>query len=183
MKAFEIAKISKFTTQEMEFIEQHKPWVDENETQALLEFMQSGACLSESKKTRLFAKNLAEYTKTSFCAVYVNGTMTLVGALMALGITNKEDEVIVPAYTMIATANAVVMAGATPIFADVERETICLDFEDMKAQITPRTKAIMLVSINGRYPKQIDAILDYCKKNKIFVIEDAAQSLGSWYKG
>ncbi len=167
----------------MKFIDQHKAWVDEHETQALLEFMQGGTSLSEGKKTKLFAKNLAEYTQTPFCSIYANGTMTLVGALMALGITQKEDEVIVPAYTMIATANAVVMAGATPIFADVERETICLDFENMKAQITPRTKAIMLVSINGRYPKQIDAILEYCKKHKIFVIEDAAQSLGSWYKG
>ncbi|TAE70943.1 MAG: DegT/DnrJ/EryC1/StrS family aminotransferase [Bacteroidetes bacterium] len=167
----------------MEFIQQYKPWLDEKESTAVLEYMQGGGYLTEFKKTQDFAQSLAEYTQSPFCSICSNGTVTLIAALIALGIINKEDEVIVPDYTMVVTANSVIMAGATPIFADVERETICLDFESMKTKVTPRTKAIMLVSINGRYPTKIDEIVAYCKENKIFIVEDAAQSLGCWYKG
>lgn len=167
----------------MEFIQQYKPWLDEKESTAVLEYMQGGGYLTEFKKTQDFAQSLADYTQSPFCSIYANGTVTLTAALIALGITNKEDEVIVPAYTMIASPNSVIMAGATPVFADVERETICLDFESMKAQITPRTKAVMLVSINGRYPNRVDEIISFCKENNIYIVEDAAQSLGCWYKG
>ena len=145
--------------------------------------MRGGGYLTEFKKTQEFGDALAAYTGASYCSIYANGTVTLTAALIALGITNKVDEVIVPAYTMIATANAVIMAGATPVFADVERETICLDYESMLSVITPFTKAVMLVSINGRYPKKLDAIIKYCKDNQIKIIEDAAQSLGCFHEG
>jgi len=106
----------------------------------------------------------------------------MIAALIAMGIS-KGDEVIVPDYTIIATANAVLMAGAKPVFADVEKETICLDFDSMKSKITSKTKAIMLVSINGKYPTRVEEIISFCQKRNIQIIEDAAQSIGSFYKG
>lgn len=167
----------------MDFIEQYKPWFDENEIEAVTAYMRGGGYLTEFKKTKDFAESLSRYTGAAYCSIYANGTVTLTAALIALGITNKADDVIVPDYTMIATANAVMMAGATPVFADVERETICLDYESMKAVVTSNTKAIMLVSINGRYPGKLNEILDFCKEHKIAVVEDAAQSLGCFHKG
>lgn len=167
----------------MEFIPQYKPWFDEDEIEAVANYMRGGGYLTEFKKTEEFGNAIAEYTGSQFCSIYANGTVTLTGALIALGITAKDDEVIVPDYTMIASANAVIMAGATPVFADVERETICLDFESMKAAVTPKTKAVMLVSINGRYPRKLDEILLFCKEHNIAVVEDAAQALGCFHKG
>lgn len=167
----------------MEFIQQYKPWFDESEITAVTEYMRGGGYLTEFKKTQDFGQSLANYTGAAYCSIYANGTVTLTAALIALGITNREDEVIVPDYTMIATANAVIMAGATPVFADVERETICLDYESLKSVVTPNTKAIMLVSINGRYPNKLHEILAFCKEKGIAIVEDAAQSLGCFYEG
>jgi perosamine synthetase len=165
------------------FIPQYQPWFDENEINAVATYMRGGGFLTEFKKTQEFADAIAGYTGASHCSIYANGTVSLTGALIALGITNRTDEVIVPDYTMIASANAVIMAGATPVFADVERETICLDYESVRSVVTSNTKAIMLVSINGRYPKKLDEILAFCKERNIAVVEDAAQSLGCYHNG
>jgi len=90
--------------------------------------------------------------------------------------------VIVPNYTMIATPNSIKMFGAVPVFVDVEPETLCLDIELAKKAITPKTRAIMLVTANGRYPKSgIEAFVKLCKEKGLLLIEDAAQSLGSFY--
>lgn len=167
----------------MSFIEQYKPWFDENEIDAVVTYMRGGGYLTEFKKTQEFAERIRDFTGAKYCSIYANGTVTLSAALIALGITNKTDEVIVPAYTMIATANAVVLAGATPVFADVERSTICLEFQSFKSAVTRNTKAVMLVSINGRYPQGLNEILHFCQERNIAIIEDAAQSLGCWYEG
>ncbi len=99
---------------------------------------------------------------------------------MAIGV-EAGDEVIVPNYTMIATPNSVKMFGNT-VFVDVEPQTLCLDIEKVKNSITHKTKAIILVSANGRYPKSgIKAFEDLCKEKNIMLIEDSAQSLGSFY--
>lgn len=166
-----------------EFIPQFKPWFDDREREALNTYMLNGGYITEFKKTKEFAGMIADFTGSKYCSILANGTVTMTAALIALGI-GKDDEVIVPAYTMIATPNSVLMAfGAKPVFADVEVETMCLDFESLKTAVTERTKAVMLVSINGRYPKAINEILEFCREKNIFVIEDAAQSLGSFYKG
>jgi perosamine synthetase len=92
------------------------------------------------------------------------------------------DEVIVPNYTMIATANSVFMLGANPVFVDVEPETLCLDINQTEAALTTKTRAIMLVTANGRYPKAgIEAFVDLADRYGLALIEDAAQSLGSHY--
>jgi perosamine synthetase len=90
------------------------------------------------------------------------------------------DEVVVPNYTMIASANSMFMLGANPIFVDVEPESLCLDFDKTKAALTAKTRAIVLVSANGRYPKAgIEPFVRLAKDRGLSLIEDAAQSLGS----
>src|SRR3989344_4584705 len=161
-------------------ISQIEPWLGVEEQNAVFEYMKSGGWLTEFKKTREFEKMIADYVGSKYCSVVNNGTVSLSIALMALGI-GRDDEVIVPDYTMIASANAVVLAGAKPVLIDIDKDALGLDFEATKKAISKKTKAIMLVSINGRCP-QIEKFIKLTKEKKIFLIEDAAQSLGSRYK-
>jgi perosamine synthetase len=164
-----------------EFIPQMQPWFDEREAQAVASYMAAGGWLTEFRETQAFARMIADYTGAQHCSILSNGTVSLTAALLAMGI-GAGDEVIVPAYTMVATANAVLLAqGARPVFADVEPETMCLDFDRMAAAVTPRTRAVMLVSINGRYPRRLGDILDFCRTRRFPIVEDAAQSLGSFH--
>jgi len=159
---------------------QVEPWIGDEEKKAMVEYLDSGGWLTEFKKTREFEKQIADFTGSKHAAVVNNGTVTLLIALLALGI-KKGDEVIVPDYTMIASSNTIVLAGATPVFVDIDPENLCLDFEKTKEAITDKTKAIMLVTINGRYPKMEDFV-ELCREKNLFLVEDAAQSLGSKYK-
>ncbi|MSU54328.1 MAG: DegT/DnrJ/EryC1/StrS family aminotransferase [Candidatus Staskawiczbacteria bacterium] len=162
-------------------INQMEPWLDAKEQKAMAEYLKSGAWLTEFKKTREFEQQIADFTGVKYCSVVNNGTVSLAIALMAMGIGPK-DEVIVPDYTMIASATAINLAGAKPVFVDIDKKTLCLDLDLVKKAVTKKTKAIMLVTINGRYPK-MEEFVDFCKQKKIFLLEDAAQSLGSTYKG
>lgn len=163
------------------WIHQMEPWFGEEEKRALIEYMDSGGWLTEYKKTREFEEMIADYVGSKYCIVLSNGTVTLFTALVALGI-GPGDEVIVPDFTMIASANAVVMAGAKPVFVDIDRSNLCLDLDLAEAAITPRTRAIMLVSLNGRSPDMHWAV-ELADKYGFCLIEDAAQSLGSRYEG
>lgn len=166
----------------MVFINQMEPWFDENEQRHLMEYMQLGGWVTEFKKTREFERMIAEYTRSTYCSVVANGTVSLTLALQACGIA-AGDEVIVPDYTMVATPNSAELIGAKAVFVDIERSTLCMDYEKMKEAVTPRTKAVMLVTINGRYPSRLEEIVEYCKKEGIWLVEDAAQSLGSFFRG
>jgi len=163
------------------FIPQMKPRFGEEERIALNEYMKSGGWVTEFKKTQEFEKMIIEYTGAKHCFAVNNGTVSLTIAALACGV-KAGDEVIVPNYTMIATPNSVKMFGAVPIFVDVEEETLCLDISKVEMAITSKTKAIMLVSANGRYPKAgIEAFIEFANKHNLILIEDAAQSLGSFY--
>jgi len=166
----------------MKFINQMEPDFDEKEREALNAYMLSGGWVTEFKKTREFEQKIADYTGARYCSVVSNGTVSLFVALTACGI-GAGDEVIVPDYTMAATPDAVELTGAKTVFVDIERKSLCMDYEKMAAAVTDRTKAVMLVSINGRYPAGIEQIRDFCEERNIALIEDAAQSLGSFYKG
>jgi perosamine synthetase len=158
-----------------------EPWLGEEEATAVHDYMRSGGWLMEHHKTRQFESIIADYTGASHCIATVNGTVSLTLAALACEL-KPGDEVIVPNYTMIATANSVFMLGANPVFVDVEPETLCLDINRTKAALTPKTRAIMLVTANGRYPKAgIDAFVDLADRYGLALIEDAAQSLGSHY--
>jgi len=165
----------------MKKINQIEPWIGQEEKKAMAEYLDSGGWLMEFKKTREFEQMIAGYTGAKYVSVVNNGTVSLFVALMVLGV-GKGDEVIVPDYTMIASANAIVLTGATPVFADIDRRNFCPDLNKTEEKITPRAKAIMLVSINGRYP-DMDAFVELSRRHNVYLVEDAAQSLGSRYKG
>jgi UDP-2-acetamido-2-deoxy-ribo-hexuluronate aminotransferase len=124
---------------------------------------------------------LAAYVGVPHCITVASGTEALLIALMALGV-GPGDEVITTPFTFIATAEVVALAGATPIFVDVEPETGNLDAAKLEQAITPRTKAIMPVSLYGQMP-DLAAINAVGEKHGIAVIEDAAQSFGATYQG
>jgi perosamine synthetase len=162
-------------------IPQMEPWLGEEEAAAVNDYMRSGGWLMEHDKSRQFESLIADYTGASHCIVTVNGTVSLTLAALACDV-KAGDEVIVPNYTMIATANATSLLGARPVFVDVEPETLCLDINQTEAALTTKTRAIMLVTANGRYPKAgIDAFVDLADRYGLALIEDAAQSLGSRY--
>lgn len=166
----------------VEWINYMQPAYDENEIEAVHEYMKSGGWLTEFTKTREFEESIRSYTGAGYCSVMANGTVTLIAALMACGI-KPGDEVIVPDFTMSATPHAVEMIGAHAVFVDVERETFCMDYEQMKQAVTPKTKAVIFVALNGRYSTTFEQVVSFCKENGLFLIEDTAQALGSTYKG
>jgi perosamine synthetase len=162
-------------------IPQMEPWLGEEEATAVHDYMRSGGWLMERDKTRQFESIIADYTGASHCIATVNGTVSLTLAALACDV-RPGDEVIVPNYTMIATANSVFMLGATPVFVDVEPDTLCLDISRTEAALTAKTRAIMLVTANGRYPRAgVEAFVDLADKHGLILIEDAAQSLGSHF--
>jgi len=163
-----------------QFINQMEPWYGKEEKRAISDYLNSGGWLMEFKQTEDFEKAICDYTGAKYCSVLPNGTITLVLAMMALGI-KRGDEVIVPDITMIATPNAVLAVEAKPVFVDVD-ESACLDVDLVEKAITSKTKAIIHVSMNGR-TGDLDRLIRLCKKNKIYLIEDAAQSLGSFFGG
>lgn len=165
----------------MKFIPQMEPWFGIEEKEALKEYMDEDGWLTEFKRTAEFENRIANYTGAKHCIVVNNGTISLTLMAIAGGIS-AGDEVIVPNFTMIATPNSIKMIGAIPVFVDVEPETLCLDFEKTKKAITSKTKAILFVNANGRYPKKgIELFQNLCQEKSIIFIEDSAQSLGSFY--
>jgi UDP-2-acetamido-2-deoxy-ribo-hexuluronate aminotransferase len=124
---------------------------------------------------------LADYVGSRHCVSMASGTDALLVALMALGV-GPGDEVITSAFTFVASAEVIVLAGATPVFADVEPHTANIDPASLESKITPKTKAIMPVSLYGQVP-DMDAINAIAERRGIPVIEDGAQSFGASYNG
>lgn len=123
---------------------------------------------------------LVEYTGASHCITVASGTEALLIALMAIGI-EPGDEVITTAFSFIATAEVIVLLGATPVFVDIERDTCNIDATQIEQKITSRTRAIIPVSLYGQ-PADMDAINRIADRFDLVVIEDAAQSFGATYK-
>lgn len=144
--------------------------------------------LRSGKWGKLNGEEVAEFERR-FAAMHnckhaigvVNGTVSLRIALMAMGI-RAEEEVIVPPYTFLATATAVVEANAVPVFADIELETFNLCPQAVEAAITPKTRAIIPVHMAGQ-PADMEALLAIAKKHNLIVIEDAAHAHGALYRG
>lgn len=132
-------------------------------------------------EVREFENAFAAYQEVAGCVAAANGTDGLVLALKALDL-RPGDEVIVPAFSFFATAEAVVLLGGRPVFADVDPETLNLDPADAEARITGRTVGILGVHLYGR-PFDVDAILALCERRGLWLVEDAAQAHGARWKG
>lgn len=162
----------------MKKIPQMEPWFDEAEAEAVAAYMRSGGWITEHTQTVAFEQALASFVGAEHCVVVNNGTIALVAALWAVGV-RAGDEVIVPNFTMIATANATVLLGASPVFVDIEAKSLGLNDTLVADAITPRTKAVVFVSFNGR-AGQVRQVAALCQARGIALVEDAAQSLGSY---
>ncbi len=128
-----------------------------------------------------FEKEFSEYLGVKHAISVGNGTDALIIALKALGI-GEGDEVITTPWTFFATAESISFVGATPVFVDVRLDTFNIDPSKIEEKITPKTKAIMVVHIFGQ-PCDMDEINRIAKRHNLYVIEDAAQAVGSEYKG
>lgn len=126
-------------------------------------------------------QKLAQHTGAKYALTCANGTDALLIPLMALGI-GEGDEVITTAFSFIATAEVICLAGAKPIYVDIDPRTYNIDVTKIEKAITSKTKAIMPVSLYGQLP-DMEAINAIAKKHNLHVIEDAAQSYGASYKG
>ena len=133
------------------------------------------------KHVQVFEKKFASFVKSKFAVTVNSGTAALQASLHALDI-KKGDEVIIPSFTFVATANAVVSTGAKPVFVDILKENYTMDPCDLQKKITKKTRAIILVHLYGNV-SHIEEISEISKRYNLHVIEDSAQSLGSVYKG
>jgi 8-amino-3,8-dideoxy-alpha-D-manno-octulosonate transaminase len=131
-------------------------------------------------KARSFEQELARRTGSAHCHLCSSGTAALSIALAACGV-GAGDEVIVPPFTFVATFEAILTAGAIPVFADID-ETLCLDPEALAGCLTPRTKAVMAVHMCGAMAR-IDAIQSFCDQKGLVLIEDTCQSVGATFHG
>ncbi len=153
---------------------------DEEDILAVNEVIRSGMYWTTGPKSKEFEKLISEYVGTKYAVVFNSGTSALHAAILAHGI-KKGDEAIVPSFTFIATANALLFAGAKPVFADIETETLGLDPEDVKEKITNKVKAIIPVHYGGS-PSLIKELKEIASDHKLLLIEDAAESLGAKIK-
>lgn len=163
------------------FIPVCEPLLDGNELNYILEVTNDGWISSSGKYVSLFEKKFAEYCGVKFGVAVCNGTVALHLALVSMGI-GKGDEVIIPDFTMIASAFAVCYTGATPVFVDAEPDSWNVDPDLIEEKVTSRTRAILPVSIFG-HPCEMDTIRTIAEDHNLSVLEDAAESHGAEYKG
>jgi perosamine synthetase len=157
------------------------PILDGNEAKYVLDSIQSGWLSSYGTYVDRFEEDFAPLCAARHAVSCVNGTAALHMAMLALGI-GPEDEVIVPALTYVATANAVRYCGARPVFSDVDRLTMTIDPADVARRMTARTKAIVPVHLYGQCA-DMDAFLEMADQRGVALIKDAAQAHGAEFQG
>lgn len=159
-------------------IYQIEPTFDSKTLNNLKKYIYSGSWFTEHKQTKKFEKSFSKFTKSKETIVFPNGTLTMTAILDCLGIKNV-DEVLVSNYTMVATANAPRLIGSRVKLVDISPTNLCMDPNDLIKKITKKSKFVIYTSMNGR-EGDIKEIANICKKNKLFLIEDAAHSIGSY---
>lgn len=158
------------------------PIFDERERQALNEVLESGVWWrTPGTKTLAFERGFAAYHQARHGIAVTNGTHALEVALAAMGV-GAGDEVIVPNATFVATASAVLFAGALPVLVDIRADSYCIDPELAEAAITEHTKAIIAVHMGGR-PADLDQLTALAEKRGLLLLEDAAHAHGSEWRG
>jgi perosamine synthetase len=161
-------------------IKQIEPWIDEEEFKQLKRVIDS-TFVTEGVLTAEFESAIKQLTGAKHAIAIANGTLASYACLKALGI-GAGDEVIVPNLTFIATSNAVIMAGAMPVFCDVLADTYCIDHTKLEELVSEKTKAIMPVHLYGQSANLIE-IMEFAKTYNLYVVEDAAQGVGVKYMG
>lgn len=164
----------------LNFIPLTRPSIPEESISLVNEVIRSGM-LVQGKYTQLLEQKFKDYFSGIETCMLSNGTATLHTALLALGI-KPGDEIIVPAFSYVATANVVELVGATSVFVDVDEDTFNIDVHKIEEKITSKTKAIIPVHEFG-LACDIEAIMEIAKKHKLYVIEDAACALGAAQNG
>lgn len=154
-----------------------KIYWDEEDAEMVKDTIQRGMFWAIGPNIEKFEKMLSEYMGAKYAIVFNSGTSALHAILLAYGI-GQRDEVIVPSFTFIATANAPLFVGAKPVFADIEETTYGLDPQDVTRKITPKTKAIIPIHYGG-CPCLIRELGEIAKEHNLLLIEDAAESLGA----
>jgi dTDP-4-amino-4,6-dideoxygalactose transaminase len=158
------------------------PYYDEKEEKILMDVLHSGVWWrTPGTQTLEFEQKFAAYQQAKHGIACTNGTAALEMAVAGLGI-GMGDEVIVPDFTFVASASAVLFAGAMPIFVDIDPETYCIDPDKVEAAITPRTKAVVAVHLAG-HPADLDRLLEICRIHNLDLIEDCSHAHGSEWKG
>ena len=160
------------------------PAIGEEEIQAVVEVMRSGPltnALGAGPKVTQFEKNFAEFVGVKHALAVNTGTAALHSAMVAAGVKHG-DEVILPSFTFVATAEAVVMAGGKPVFTDIDPETYTISPEDIKKNVTKKTKAIVPVDLYG-FSADFKPIREIAEEHDLMVVEDAAQAHGATYEG
>jgi perosamine synthetase len=158
----------------------HWPIVTAEDEQAVLEVLRAGT-MSGWDITMKFEHDYAQWMGAKFALGSANGTCSLIEAMFGIGI-GRGDEMIMPSLTYWASGLQLFSMGATPVFADIEKGSVCIDPNDIERRITPRTKAIMVVHYCG-HPCDMDRIVPIAKKHKLKLIEDCSHAHGTMYKG
>ena len=159
-------------------VPQFMPYVDMEEYEAIKHCFEIN-WITEGPKAKEFSTKLCELLDVKYGVFAPNGTLALYLALRAIGI-GEGDEVIVPDFTFIASANAVEMTGARPVFVDVNEDDLQINVEDCARVLSDKTRAIMPVHLYG-FTSNMTEVMQFARKNNLLVIEDAAQALGiSW---
>jgi UDP-4-amino-4-deoxy-L-arabinose-oxoglutarate aminotransferase len=167
-------------TKRNEFLPFSRPSISETDVAAVVEVLRSG-WLTTGPKAAEFEKAFCDYTGCGGAVALSSATAGMHLVLEALGI-GRGDQVITPSMTWVSTVNLIVLAGATPVFVDVDRDTLLLSPDTIKASLTDSTKLIVPVHFAGA-PVDIEPIRKLAGDNNIFLVEDAAHALGTEYKG
>ncbi|MBI4042394.1 MAG: DegT/DnrJ/EryC1/StrS family aminotransferase [Deltaproteobacteria bacterium] len=157
-----------------------RPMISEEEKRAVLKVL-DGPILVHGPLTKEFETSFAKFTGAPFAVSVSSCTAALHLSYVYLGI-GAGDEVIVPAQTHVATAHAVELCGARPVFVDAESETGNIDLDQIEKSITPRTRALSVVHYLGM-PVNMERVAEIAKKKSLFVVEDCALAIGSYFKG
>lgn len=164
-----------------DFIPVCEPALEGNELKYVMDAVSTGWISSAGKYVTAFEQQFAAYCGCKYGVAVCNGTVSLHLALVALGI-GKGDEVIIPSFTMIASAFAVCYTGAVPVFVDADPETWNIDVSRIEEKINNRTKAIMPVHVFGQMC-DMEAITDIARRHHLFILEDAAEAHGAEFNG
>ena len=157
-----------------------KIYWDEDDVEAVTESIRAGMNWATGPNVAKFEESIASYVGTEYAVTFNSGTSAMHAALLSHGI-KEGDEVIVPSFTFIATANVPLFVGAKPVFADIEEDTFGLDPEDVKEKITEKTKAIIPIHYGG-CPCKIRELKEIAQDHDLILIEDAAESFGAKVK-